>query len=461
MATPAVPAALESGAQYPGEFDRLRRFIQAHLGRFTLGLVRVNDPRQRDHVIASLAQALAADGAQLLQVDLGNRRPASLREAIGPALESARPGRAALALTGAEHLMEAEAGPAGRPPFAAALNLEREALRAETPLPLILFLTDHAMDRLDIASPDFFDWYSGLFTLRPASVSAPPMGTTVPMEIPIRAAPAPANDLSEQTRAERLELLEARRVEMEQAGPEARPRLAEVLKEIGELYAALPEYDDRQLAISYLKQAGEIFHEKQASADEAAVLEMLGEVCYWINDYAQATRRCEAALRLYQELGDRLGEANCIQRLGDVHTALSELPQARQRYEQALPLYREIGDRLGEANAYTSFGDLGLAEKNYAAARAWFEQALGIYVEIGGRIGQTYVAPRLARALLALGEKEKAILALEKGAEVARAVEGQPNLNAIQSMLDEVRTGPRSFWQRLRRAIKRLVGRHT
>ena len=32
----------------PGEFERLRRFILYHLGGFTLGLVRVNDPRQRD-----------------------------------------------------------------------------------------------------------------------------------------------------------------------------------------------------------------------------------------------------------------------------------------------------------------------------------------------------------------------------------------------------------------------------
>ncbi|HEY4691180.1 MAG TPA: tetratricopeptide repeat protein [Anaerolineae bacterium] len=480
MATHDRSRTLDTETNAPDEFERLRRFILYHLGGFTLGLVRVNDPRQRDGVIASLAEALAAAAARLVRVDLANRYPGGLRNALrnDPDARAALqdPARAALALVGLEHLIEAEPDETGRPPFAAALNVERDALHAALPLPIILFLTDHAMDRLDLAAPDFFDWYSGVFRLRPAG--APELTTASRLAEPRQ--PYETGSLSPGTRQERLDFLEDRRAELaQQAGPEARLRLAQVLKEMGELYAGLPEFHNRQLAVPSLKQAAEIFREEGHKSDEAGALETLGGVCYWIDDYKQSRRRYEAALPLYREIGsrlgeancirslgdvhvqlseyalarqryeaalplyreigDRLGEANCIQSLGDVHVRLSEYALARQRYEAALPLYREIGSRLGEANTYTAFGDLSLAEEDFTAARERFEQALPIYREIGARLGQTYVALQTARALLGLGEKRQAVEALEQGAALARSIDGQPNLNAILQLLKQAR----------------------
>jgi len=440
MATHDRSRTLDTETNAPDEFERLRRFILYHLGGFTLGLVRVNDPRQRDGVIASLAEALAAADARLVRVDLANRYPGGLRNALrnDPDARAALqdPARAALALVGLEHLIEAEPDETGRPPFAAALNVERDALHAALPLPIILFLTDHAMDRLDLAAPDFFDWYSGVFRLRPAG--APELTTASRLAEPRQ--PYETGSLSPGTRQERLDFLEDRRAELaQQAGPEARLRLAQVLKEMGELYAGLPEFHNRQLAVPSLKQAAEIFREEGHKSDEAGALETLGGVCYWIDDYKQSRRRYEAALPLYREIGSRLGEANCIQSLGDVHVRLSEYALARQRYEAALPLYREIGSRLGEANTYTAFGDLSLAEEDFTAARERFEQALPIYREIGARLGQTYVALQTARALLGLGEKRQAVEALEQGAALARSIDGQPNLNAILQLLKQAR----------------------
>ena len=488
MATGDVLQSVQVDAELPGEFERLRRFILYHLGGFTLGLVRVNDPSQRDGVIASLTQILAADGAQLIKVDLANRHPANLRVALqtDPAARAAlrNPARAVLAIVGLEHLIEAEAGEAGRPPFAAALNVERDALRVALPLPLILFLTDHAMDRLDLTAPDFFDWYSGIFRLRPASAPSPETAISSTSRLAESREPY-LSQLSQDTREARLDLLEERRAELERAGPEARLRLGQVLKEIGELYADLPEFHNRQLAVLPLKRAAEIFHEEKQNAEEAAALEKLGTACYWIDDYKQATRRYEAALPIYREIGARLGEANCIKSLGDVHVRLSEYSQARARYEAALPIYREIGDRLGEANcikslgdvhvqlseysqararyeaalpiyreigarlgeanSLTAFGNLSLEEEDYASARDWFDQALRIYRDIGERHSRSYIAPRLSRALLALGEIEVAVQKLGEGADLARAIDGRPNLRSILWLLAQIREGQKDF----------------
>ena len=263
-------------AEQPNNYDRLRRFILYHLGGFTLGLVRVNDPHQRDGVIASLIDNLIADGARLIRVDVANRFPENLRQAIRDdpdarvALETDHK-HAALAIAGMEHLIEAEAHESGRPPFAAALNAERDALPQALPVPLILFLTDHAMDRLDLAAPDFFDWYSGIFRFRPVHGPEAPAPSMQQVAEP---PPSYSTTLSSEAFAARLDLLEERRAELARTGE--RLRLAQVLKEIGDLYAGLPEYHHREAAMSYLKQAREIFHEESQKSDEAAVLEQTG-----------------------------------------------------------------------------------------------------------------------------------------------------------------------------------------
>jgi len=205
-------------------------------------------------------------------------------------------------------------------------------------------------------------------------------------------------------------------------------------------------YNDRYAeARPHHERAQSLYREIKDRLGEANTILALGDVHRMLDEYPQARGRYEEALPIYREIKDRLGEAHTIKALGDVHMALAEYPQARGRYEEALPIYREIKDRLGEANTLTAFGSLSLAEENYAAARDWFEQASGIYCAIGERHWRTYVAPHLARALLALDDVETAAQVLEQGAELARAIEGQPNLATILWLLAQLREALKDF----------------
>jgi tetratricopeptide (TPR) repeat protein len=156
-------------------------------------------------------------------------------------------------------------------------------------------------------------------------------------------------------------------------------------------------------------------------------------------EYPQARARYDAALPIYQEIGDRLGEANCIQRLGDVHVQLAEYPQARARYDAALPIYQEIGDRLGEANTYTKMGDLCAKQKEWSEARRWFETASPIYRDINSPHWQTYLALQLGKVYIELNQEDLAIDTLENGAALARSISGQPNLQQLQELIKQIR----------------------
>lgn len=409
----------------PDEFERLRRFTLFHQGQFSLGLARINEPRQRNEVISRLKEALETEGIRAIHIDISNRHPESLRQALQSSPEGRallhKPQHATLVITGMEHLVETSIESGGRPPFAAALNAERDILRSILPIPVVLFMTDIAMDRLDISAPDFFDWYSASFHFQSTGLAAARAESTscgLHRQEPIAAT---------QPGKKNIENMESLRKELE-LDPTKRPELATLLYEIGRSYASLPDFPDRQLAVSYLTQSARIAHELKDNAQEADSLAKLADVYYWIDNYEQSAENFQHAIRHYTAIQDLAKVADCQQRLGDVYIQLSEMTLAEQQYQQALtryqekrqktgaaacirslgdvarlkgdfteaehlyraalPLYRELKDPLGEANCVQSIGDMLLHEGQYRQAQIRYSESLKIYQEIANQLGK-------------------------------------------------------------------------
>ncbi len=130
---------------------------------------------------------------------------------------------------------------------------------------------------------------------------------------------------------------------------------------------------------------------------EANCIYLLGEIAGERSDRQGARERYEAALSLYQKVGNVLGEANCIRGFGDIALGQSDHKGARERYEAALPLYQQFGDVQGEADCMRGLGDIEEAQGNIAAACDRWREALALYARIPEpkSIGLTQV--RLAR----------------------------------------------------------------
>ena len=76
------------------------------------------------------------------------------------------------------------------------------------------------------------------------------------------------------------------------------------------------------------------------------------------SQFKAALQSWEQALKLYRQIGNRLGEAQSLGNLGLAYDALGQYEKAISFHQQSLDIERQIGNRLGEAQ---SLGNLGLA----------------------------------------------------------------------------------------------------
>lgn len=173
---------------------------------------------------------------------------------------------------------------------------------------------------------------------------------------------------------------------------------ANTLRSMGDLFQKNGQFD---LARNALEQARSRYQQlgqnptpesRDAAASilgQAHVQRSLGNLLIrQAHDFSQAIACFETAMKLYQELDNRLGQANTHRSLGDLKLLQDDLPEARVHYELALPLFVQTGNRLGEANTLGSIGRLRYRQGDLAGAQAMYQAAHELYSQIGDRLGQ-------------------------------------------------------------------------
>ncbi|MBF2016433.1 MAG: CHAT domain-containing protein [Rivularia sp. T60_A2020_040] len=188
-----------------------------------------------------------------------------------------------------------------------------------------------------------------------------------------------------------------------------------------------------------------------------------------------ARKKLEAALVLWQKLGDKTFQAATLLGIGRIYSDLAEKQKALQYYNQALPLYREVGDRSGEAtilnNIAVVYSDLGTQQRESSpsdateaealkltqegfqlqkqgskesllAARKKHEAALVLWQKLGNKTGQVVTLLNIGRIYDDVGEKQKALQFYNQALPVLRAVRNRGGeataLNNIGLVYDDL-----------------------
>jgi tetratricopeptide (TPR) repeat protein len=102
------------------------------------------------------------------------------------------------------------------------------------------------------------------------------------------------------------------------------------------------------------------------------------------NDAAGAEKALKAALKLFQETGDRFGASRSMMNLAMIQLAINvDAAAARRLFDAAEPVVRESGDPKRLATMLGNLGEVYRLEGDYEAALRSAQESLRLYLELG------------------------------------------------------------------------------
>jgi tetratricopeptide (TPR) repeat protein len=149
-------------------------------------------------------------------------------------------------------------------------------------------------------------------------------------------------------------------------------------------------------------------------AEEAYHLGLLGNACVEIGELQMTITRCEQALSILMEIGDRRGEGEVLCNLGNAHASLGEVHEAIRLYRRALAIFIESGDRRGECSALSSLGSAHAGLADTQTATSFYERQLTVAREIGDRRGEGNALCGLGSVYVTRGELSEAVAQCER-----------------------------------------------
>jgi predicted ATPase len=152
----------------------------------------------------------------------------------------------------------------------------------------------------------------------------------------------------------------------------------------------------------------------------AWALNGLGKLDFTKGDLAEARRRLEEALALFQECDDVDGIASTLGNLAIIATVVGEEDRAIEIYESAFDAWSRAGDRLGLARGKHNLSILLFTRGEYPRSRALLEESLATSITEGDVPMRGYGLTALGFLALALGDHEAARNAAKEAYELAQ-----------------------------------------
>lgn len=183
-----------------------------------------------------------------------------------------------------------------------------------------------------------------------------------------------------------------------------------------------------------------LYHRFFTDADEAfAAWQELESQAAFRYDHQLWGLLFELALRDELSLPVRM-RAQILFRAGRRHYYRAEWFPALESYNEALKLFKEIGDRLGEANVLQSHGKLLIFNQKPQEGLQMLQDALNIYTEIGSIPSQANIYFFLGQLLASNGQKEKALELLKQAVELGNKIDpNHPVSLHMKQILEQVK----------------------
>ncbi len=231
-------------------------------------------------------------------------------------------------------------------------------------------------------------------------------------------------DLAKRTgqigRAEKL-LLE---IVEQYKGKKADRFLAEVFKELGDLYKMKQDYNS---GIKALRQAEQVFHEIDDKLELSHTLNNIGNI-YWIDArYDEAWSYYLQAFKIQRRLQAIDDVASTLSNMASIYFFRERFDRAIRLFKLSLRLKRLTGNALEIARTLNNLGyvytELGSLEK----AIDCLEESLQLNEKVGAQKDLLYNLENLTLVMLYAGRLRESIAHLKKGLKIAETLGDEPH----------------------------------
>jgi class 3 adenylate cyclase/tetratricopeptide (TPR) repeat protein len=170
------------------------------------------------------------------------------------------------------------------------------------------------------------------------------------------------------------------------------------------------------------EQALVIYEELGDTAQQAKVLNNLGNRAWWLGAWDKAVDYYDRARKAFERLGAQVDAAVPLGNIGMILSEQGRLPEAEVYLRQALRISRAAGDRAGVAIALQLIGTVAAREGRFDDALKLLADARAMHVEDGERAAIVDVDAFIVECLVLRGDGRAALaLATETLARAAEA----------------------------------------
>ena len=293
------------------------------------------------------------------------------------------------------------------------LNWRRSSF-ARLKRPLVIWLPKYALDLLAEHTPDFFDWYSGVFVFKSEKYT---------QDLEIEATLEQLHRNSKQgiagnylTQEETRRWLHTLNSLMNESN-KTDESYVRLLNEIALLYKKLGDLDKAQ---DYIQKSLDIVQLSNKKLQEANVLNNLAGIYSIRGQDDKALELFEQSLRLYQVTGYKQGEGAALNNISQIYQKKGEFDTTIKYLNMALVLAKEFDNKANESSILDNISGVYQKAGKYKLALEYVEKALKIDMEMGNRSGEGIALNNISQIYNAMGEYDEAYKYLEQSLELSR-----------------------------------------
>lgn len=198
----------------------------------------------------------------------------------------------------------------------------------------------------------------------------------------------------------------------------------QIVSNAGKLVGAAAVKQEREFRISLLEDAARRGEANRGpNIDLGKIYGQLGLLYQDVALWARAEAALERAVQLFRrDEASKKELAKAISELGNLHVAMGKLRDSEKEGQEALRIAEELGDKLVIAQSWDDLAGLALAQHKYERARDFAEKAVAEFVANKGSEPFEVISARytLALADCNLGDYGHAIPLLTDAVDEAR-----------------------------------------